>query len=427
MKTILIRQVTIRDPESPLNGQKTNILIINGIIQDIGDSLRDADEVLEGEGAWVMPGLIDLLAYCGEPGDEIREDLQSLSEAAAAGGYTKVAVYSGKEPQPYNGAALSYIKRKGAGLKAELLPIACPSENGKGEEMSELYDLERQGAIAFFNGQEPISDAGLKSRLLEYTRNLETPLFLYPYDKKLAPHGMVHEGVTSTVMGLKGIPEASESTMLLADIELCLWLERPLNTLNISAGNSLDIIGAARKRGLEIKVGVPVHNLLYEEKDLGDFDENYKMLPPLRSAKDRKRLLLGVEKGEVDAVYSNHVPLDEESKKVEFEYSAFGAIGIQTTLNMLLLALGEEKTAQLAPKLLSHGPAEMLGLNAHIIKKGNPAELCIFHPGIEWTFNKENNKSLSANSSLFNRRLKGAVIGTVSRGQLHRNAIRENK
>lgn len=419
MSTILFTNITVADSNSNYNGKKLNIVFNNGSIASIGTENFSADQTIDAEGYCISPGWIDALAFCGEPGEEWKESIASLSAAAQAGGFTRVASYCGVHPVSDNGAAVSSIFEKGKNLPTRILPIGTLTKDAAGKEMAELFDMQSQGAVAFFDGDHSITQNGIKSRILEYANNFNAPVFLYPFDRSLAIGGSMHEGAASTRLGLKGIPSISEVSALKADLELASWLKTPLRVVRISSAESVELVRKAKAAGQEVYAMVPVMNLLYTDAALHEFDENYKVLPPLRTQADKDALIAGLLDGTIDAVCSNHVPQDTESKDVEFDYSAYGASTVQTVLPMLVEALGNNITPEILEKALSSGPARFLGFEIAKITEGSQGDFTIFGLNQEWEFSKSANLSRSANHPLLGKMLKGNILGTISQGQFY--------
>lgn len=422
MSTLIIKNATIADPGNALNGEKLHIFIENGVIKSISDKGDGvADQVVDAEGYYVSCGWIDTLAYCGEPGEEWKEDLNSLAAAAAAGGYTSVAAFCGNHPYPDKASAIASLVSASASLPCNILPYGTATKGREGKEISEMFDMKKAGAVGFFDGDSALCNQGLKSRLLEYAKNCDVPLMLFPFNSDLAPGGMMHDGVQSNSMGLKGIPSICETAEVNADLELAAWLNTPLRLARISTAGSVERIRTAKKEGIQVTAITPAMNLLFTDSDLAAFDENYKVLPPLRTETDRMTLVAGLLDGTLDAVCSNHKPQDTENKDVEFEYAAFGAATIQNTFHILVQALGDKITAEHVAQWLAHGPRKYLGLDAARLNAGQQADLTLFQFAGAVHYTDALHKSKSNNNPMLHRELNGQVLGTVCRGELHLN------
>jgi dihydroorotase len=233
---------------------------------------------------------------------------------------------------------------------------------------------------------------------------------------------MMHDGVQSNSMGLKGIPSICETAEVNADLELAGWLKTPLRLARISAAGSVERIRMAKKEGIQVTAITPAMNLLFTDNDLAEFDENYKVLPPLRTETDRMSLMAGLLDGTLDAICSNHKPQDTENKDVEFEYAAFGAATIQNTFHILVQAMGDKITAAHVAQWLAHGPRKYLGLDATALKVGEPADVTMFSFSGSVHFTDALNQSKSNNNPMLHRELNGKVLGTVCRGEWNANS-----
>jgi dihydroorotase len=418
---ILIRAVQIADPASVYDGKQADILIENGIIQQVETAIdATADLEIQAGGYIASPGWLDAYATCGEPGEEWKEDLQSLAKAAAAGGFTSVAVRSGLHPVADNASAITSLVQKGENLPVNVLPLGTLTTAGDGKEMAELFDMMENGATGFTDGEHPIASTGLITRILEYSRDMKKPVYFFPMDKELAPGGKMHEGLVSTSLGLKGMPVISETAPLEAFLKIAQWLKAPARINGISSAASVDAIKAARAAGVDVRVTVPVFNLLFTDEALEQFDENHKVLPPYRTAKDKQALVQAVSDGIIDAVVSNHQPQDIENKAVEFDYAAWGASSVQTVLQALVAA-GMTDLRFIYAALVS-GPRKFMGLPVPGIAQGQPADITVFSTTTAWEFSQQNDFSKGVNNPLRGQTLKGQVLGTVCKGAWHPNS-----
>lgn len=416
MNRIFISDIIVADPRSKHFGKKLNVRIHDGVADFNVTEPDNTDFVVSGNGAYISPGWIDSMAFCGEPGEEWREDLISLTNAAAAGGFTQVAAFCGNHPVPDKASAIQSILKKAGGLKAQILPMGAATKNCAGSEMAEIFDLKQAGAVAICDGDKPLNHAGLKARIMEYASHINVPFIDIPMHTDLMANGTVHDGRSGNALGLKGIPSVAEYNAIQTTAEIAKWLNLPVRFTGISSAKSTSVIHQLKSEGLNIKSGVAVMNLLFSDEDLREFDENCKVLPPLRSVEDRQALIDALKDGILDMVYSNHVPQDSESKSVEFEYAAFGAITLQSALGMLILALKDELKPEMVAQWLSIGPAEFLNLPLPIIESGEPANYTLFSLEGSWVLNQQTSKSKSRNTPLWNSQIPGTVLGTIVSG-----------
>lgn len=411
MKTQLIKKVTLVQKGHPLHLKSVNLLLENGILKEISEQAinTDADIAYDANGAFMSAGWVDLLCMAGYPGEEWKEDLESLTLAASAGGYTHVALLSGTDPLPYYASAIQSLKQTKNGV--EIMPLGLPSHKGAGQDLSEIYDMYQSGAVGFFNGENLIEDLGLLRRILEYAQVHSFPIFVQPGNSKLAAGGTVHEGNVHVTLGLKGIPEMAETTYVDSVLQIAAYLKTPVHFTRISAAKSIELIQNANIEG--VTCAVPVMNLMYDENALSQFEENFKTNPVLRSAKDKAQLIAFAKEGKINAVISNHQPLDTESKKVEFEYAEFGAATIQHTFNMLCEALGADIDATLISELLSNGPRNVLHMENSSFEIGKPADFTFFDLQDKTKVVSTNNYSKGVNNPVMNCTLHGKVLGTI--------------
>ncbi|MSP57539.1 MAG: hypothetical protein EXR17_01630 [Flavobacteriaceae bacterium] len=419
--TLLLQNAKLFSPMHGLHDKVVEILVKNGLIEAVGEGLgMAASELIDCEGAYVSAGWLDAFGVCPDPGEPWKESLQSYADAAQQGGFVQVAALCGSAPKPDNESVIAQVLQVGSNLRAEILPIGHATIQGDAKEMSEVHEMHRAGAIAFTDGIRCSASVGLRYKIMQYTQSLSLNYLHFPYQKALAPDGKIHEGMVNASLGMKGIPSIAETVELLADIEIAKYLKTPLRVMGISCSESVSLIRAAKKEGLKIYAAVPVMNLLYTDEALLDFDENFKLLPPLRSENDRKSLLLGLLDGTLDAVVSNHHPEDIESKKVEFDYSAWGANTLAQVFPMMCKAF-ENETAENWLPLLYRGSRTFLGLPEHDIYVGAEASFTIFSIDGSYSANEDQNKSKAYNLPSPNAILKGCVLGTIRKGCYMKN------
>ncbi|HRD81525.1 MAG TPA: dihydroorotase [Saprospiraceae bacterium] len=412
---LLLRQATIVDPASPHNGHTTDIHILAGRIEAIGEHLQASGaEVIEGKGAWCSPGWLDFGTQGGDPGLEHREDFNSLSEAALAGGYTTLVCAPNTDPPLHSKSEIAYLMAQNRRLPVQLLPLGAASMHCQGKDITEMLDMRAAGAVAFGDGHTPIANSGLMLRALQYATAFDGIIVNRPSDAGIAGGGQLHEGAISTRLGLRGIPALAEQLMTERDLHLLEYTGSRLHLWGLSTRGAVEMVRRAKKAGLRVTASVAALNLLFTDEVLGDFNENFKVLPPLRSEDDREALLEGLEDGTLDFIFSNHLPLDTEAKDREFPYADFGAIGLQTAAAALHTHLGLRFSPQQWIKWLALRPREIFGLPAPSVQVGVQAWLTLFQPNAEWTFQREHILSKSHNSPLIGQSFKGRVWATIS-------------
>lgn len=420
---VLYKQIRILSPSKKIPRKKVDLLISNGVIKKISDKIKapKGAKVLAYPDAYCSIGWMDVGVHCGEPGFESRETFQSIRSAAANGGFTSIIVSPDLHPVTDNKSQIAYIKGGNANAAVNIMPMGSISLAGKGEDISEMMDMHEAGAVAFTDGNKSIQSGGLIQRALHYAKSFDGLIYNQPNDASLSSEGQMNEGAISTMLGLPGIPKLAEELMLKRDLDLCAYTDSKLHCANISTAQSVRLIKAAKKSGLKVTASTPIMNLCYNDEALKGFDVNYKVFPPLREAKDQKALLKGLMDGTIDFVSSNHQPMDEEDKKVEFPYASFGTTSIETIFPLILRLLSDKFTLVDAIKALAYNSREVFNLPIPKILEGEQANLCIFSISQEWTYQKSNIKSKSKNSPFIGDTLTGRVYSVYNQGVLVEN------
>ena len=420
---ILLKQVYIIDPNSSFNGKKMDVLIENGYIKKINKSISEEKaQLIRENGLHICPGLFDFSVDFGEPGDEHKETLQSGCEAAINGGFTGFGLNPTNTPPRDNKSAISFCKNYTKHLPIEAFPYGCISKDMKGEQLAEMFDMFKAGAVAFTDFKKPIKQSGLLSRALLYSKNFDGLIISFPHDPTIAPNGQMNEGVNSTQMGVDGIPDLAEKTFLNRDLYINQYNESRIHFNIISSSSSVDDINLAKKDKQDVSCGTSIYHLLFDDSMLLEFNSNFKFLPPLRTSNDRDSLLKGLKDGTIDLITSNHQPNHIESTQVEFTQAAFGAIGTQIAFPLALTYLKEFIGLEGIISKMAINPRSILHLDIPIIKENHKANITIFNPSTKWIFSKKDNKSISENTPLFDTELEGKVFGTILNHQIHLNS-----
>lgn len=412
---ILLQNTTIVDPGGPLHGLRKDVLVSEGTIREISDSIDPGNaEIWSSDGQHLSPGWVDIGAYTMDPGFEHREDLDSLRMAAAAGGYTAVAAFPNTEPFVHAKAEVLYLQQGNDRHPVRVLPIGAVSRNGAGEDLAEIYDMYMSGAVAFSDGSNPIQRSGLLLRALQYVKAFDGLVIDQPLDLSLASRGQVHEGPVSTALGMRGIPSLAESSMVYRNIQLLQYADSRLLLHGISSADSLGMIRSARASGLRLSASVTIWNLAFTDEELADFNTLFKLMPPLRSDSDREALRSALREGTIDAIVSGHHPLEDDQKDVEFPYAGFGACGLESTFALCRTSLGESGIGlDVIVSLLSHGPRKLLGLPEIHVEPGARADLTVFQPDLPWTYRLSAQHSKGRNTPLEGKRLTGRPYGVI--------------
>lgn len=410
---ILIKDAEIIDDRSPLHKQKKNIFISGGFIKSISDQISPADTIVEGAGLQVSIGWFDMRSFFGDPGYEYKEDLDSGCRAAAAGGFTDVALLPNSKPVVQSKNAISYLKSHNYRSLTQIHPIGAATIDLKGEDITEMIDMKHAGAVAFSDGFKPIWNTDILLKSLLYLKNLDALLIQKPEDKWLNMLGMMNESAASAGLGLKGMPAIAEAVAIERDLRILEYCGGRLHFANISTARAVDLVRNAKKRGLQVTCDIAAHQLSFTDDDLSGFDSNLKVNPPFRGQRDILELKKGLQDGTIDAIVTSHNPQDEESKMVEFDMAEFGIIGLQTAFP-LINNLADEMDMSLLIRKITVVPRKLFGLPVPEIKEGAPASLTVFSPDAEWVFDKHNNYSRSANSPFLGKTLRGKAVATIN-------------
>lgn len=414
---ILLKQVTVADPVSPYNGSVQDILIYNGIIEKIGTDVGEADEEIQFENVYASPGWTDVFAHFADPGYEFKETLETGIAAAVAGGYTHVFTLPNTNPIVHNKTQVEYIVQRAKQLAIHVRPLGAVTKSCEGKELAEMYDMYSSGAAAFSDGTNSIQSAGLMVKALQYVKTFNGVIVQIPVDKSIGAFGLMHEGITSTRIGLPGIPAMAEELMIARDIKLARYADSKLHFTGVTTAKSLEYIKRAKDAGLKITCSVTPYHLFFCDEDLQTYDTNLKVSPPLRSRADMMALREAVRNGLVDCIASHHLPQEWDSKTCEFEYAKHGMIGLQTSFAAVKTAIPELSTNDIAA-LFSVNARKIFNLPVSTIYEGEVAEITLFNTDEENVFTREANKSKSYNSAFINKVLKGKVIGIYAKGSL---------
>lgn len=409
---LLLKNALIFDSQSSFHNKKRDILIENGVITDIGNNLS-AKNSKDLKGQIVTPGLIDLFAHFNEPGFEHKETLASGIEAAAFSGFTDICVVPNTDPVIESKSDVIFLKSKSS-QGVSIHPIAAVSEGTRGENLTEILDLNSAGAIAFSDGLQPIWNSELLLKALQYVQKFDGLIINRAKDLHLSQHSHMHEGVVSTSMGIKGEPALSEELSLKRDIEILRYAGGRMHFTHLSTAKSVELIKEAKKSGLQVTCDVAIHQLLYTDQYLLPFDSSLKVDPPFRTEKDRKALINGVKSGVIDAIVSSHQPQDIENKELEFDLAAFGMCSLPTLFSNLI-KLEPQLPLEVSIERLTKGPRAILRMDEIKIEKGSVARLAIFDRSKEWIFNSTINPSFSNNSPLLGETMKGKCSGILNK------------
>lgn len=419
MNNLLLRQVTVLDPGGPLHNTVTDLHIVDGRLARAGQKLPKGDAVVIAmDGLYASPGWVDLRAHFRDPGEEYKEDLASGLDAAAAGGFTAVAVLPGTKPVTDNRAGVEYLLRKSQGHIVRVLPLGALTKGMAGKEIAELFDMHQAGAVAFTDDLSPVRNARLMMLALQYAMNFDGRVMALPLDTDLAAMGQMHEGVMSTRLGMRGIPAMAEAVRLARDLQLLEYTGSRLHVSTLSTAEGVELVRKAKAEKLNVTASVAAHHLMLDDGVLRGFDTNYKVLPPLRSPEHIEALRDGVKDGTIDCVVSDHRPEDVEHKRIEFAQAAFGAIGLETAFAVANTALKSRMTVLRMVERFCQGPRAALGLPVPHLVEGETLEATFFAPGHQWMLTAADIASKSHNSPFIGHRFTGKAMGIAANGQV---------
>lgn len=415
----LIKNATIIDATSPYHNQKKDILISDGKLEIIANSIPQKDNytVVEKENLHISCGWFDSSVSLGEPGYEERETLKNGLHVAAKSGFTCIAVNANTNPVIDSKSAVEFLISKAFNSATKLYPIAALTKECKGVEISEMYDMQQSGAVAFADYNKPIENDNLMKIALLYAQNFDGLVLSFPKNNSIAGDGIANEGINSTKLGLKGNPALAEHIQIARDLYLLEYTGGKLHIPTISTAKSVSLIRDAKKKGLKVTCSVAAHHLVLTDDELHSFDSNFKTNPPLRTKDDVKALQKGVETGVIDIITSDHNPIDIEHKKVEFSEAKDGVIGLES-------AFGAVNSVLNLPDFIAcftTKPKTIFGIKNHSISEGNIADITLFNPEIEDIFTNNHILSTSKNSPFINKKLKGKVYGIFANNQLITN------
>jgi len=362
---------------------------------------------------FLSTGWFDLGAFVGDPGLEHKEDLQSLAKAAQAGGFTEVAVLPNTQPVIQSKNEATFISRNNDSRLVQIYPMAAVTRNCKGEELTEMIDLREAGAVAFTDGLHSLWHTDIFLKALQYLQKFQGVLVDHPEDIWLNRFGQMHEGINSTVLGLKGMPRIAEEVAIARNLELLAYAGGKLHFARLSTAKAIDQVRSAKKKGLNVSCDITSYQPLMDDSVLSDFDTNYKVNPPLREQKDQDALLKGLKDGTIDILCTGHLPHDDESKMLEFDMADFGIINLQTFASQLSSLSQDIGWDDLILKVTDN-PRMILGMEVPVIEVEAKANLTLFDPSHEWTFTAQENFSRAKNSPWLGTKVKGKAIGVVN-------------
>ena len=425
MKEKILSNVRIIDPSQKMDEIGNIIINDKGKIKSIGKDVKKSDasnsaERIDLDGNIAIPGIVDMKAFVGEPGFEYKENFRTLSQAALAGGVTSIVTMPNTKPIIDNVSMVDFIIRRGRDkAKVNLFPCASITKQTKGEQMTEFGLLKARGIVGFSDVNKTIQNTELMSRIMNYASDIDVLIMQHAEDYELSKNSCINEGEVATRLGLQGISDIAEKIIIERDLSLLSEFPCRYHINQISSKNSLNVIKKNKSNGIKFSTGVSINNLSLNQNDIGEFRTFLKLSPPLRSEEDRISLIEGIKNDLIDVIVSDHIPEDEESKRLPFAQAATGSIGIETLLS-LALELFHNKSLSLEQivKCLTINPAKILKIDKGTLKKGSDADICIFDLDKPWKVKAEDLKSKSKNTAVEDRKLQGKVKMTLLSGEI---------
>ena len=322
-------------------------------------------------------------------------------------------------PEIHSKSEVLYLKNNAKGSLLDIFPAGAISQHCAGKDITEMIDMHHSGAVTFTDGSHSVQNSGLMLRALMYVKAFDGVVMNMPSDDSTCNKGQMHEGATSTSLGLKGIPSLSEELMIHRDIYLSEYADSKLHLLNVSSGGTMQAIKEAKAKKIKVSASVPLLNLIYDTTVLENFNPNYKVLPPLREKEDIAALRKALKEDVIDLITSNHTPLEQELKNLEFSNADFGIINLQTFYPLLNTHLGKTLSNIKLVEKLAVNPRQLFNLPISKIEKNEVANLTVFHPKATWTFTEKENLSKSKNSPFFDMEFQGKILATVNNGKVH--------
>ena len=402
----------------PVNGidQQCDIIVQDGVIC-ASDRIGEGDfSVIDAAGCLVVPGLIDMHTHLREPGQEYKEDIVSGALAAASGGFTAVACMPNTSPVNDNSAVCAMILEKARCAAARVYPIGAISKGSEGRQLAEYGELRDAGAVAVSDDGLPVIDSQLMRRALEYASDFDLAVIAHCEDPALST-GVMNEGEMSTLLGLKGIPNAAESVMVYREIALAEFTGKKVHIAHVSTAMSVDLIRQAKSRGVRVTAETAPHYFTLTDEAVSGYTTSAKMNPPLRTSEDRAAIISGLQDGTLDAIATDHAPHSTLEKEMEFDAAAFGIIGLETAVPLTLALLNQGVIdASRMVELLAVNPARILGVEGGSLAPGAAADITIIDPELQFTYSVDQVVSKSQNSPFLGWSFTGRAMLTMVDG-----------
>jgi dihydroorotase len=423
MAKLLIKSGRVIDPANKVDALLDILIEDDKIARVAGDIRQEADKIIDASGKIIMPGLLDMHVHLREPGREDKETICSATKAALHGGITTVLAMPNTDPAIDSLESIRFLKEAiKRSAKAQVLICAAITRCRKGEELTDIGLLQKEGALAISDDGASVDSDELMLKALKSAKKAGVLTICHCEDKKLSNLGVVNRGFTATRLGLRGISRESEYERVSRDISLAQKSDARVHIAHISCSESVEIVAKAKKKGVKVTCETAPHYFVFSEEELLGYDANFKMNPPLRTGDDVEAIRQGLRQGVIDAIASDHAPHTENEKEIEFERAEFGVIGLETELAAAITWLvkpGLISWDELV-RVMSLNPSRILGIDRGSLGAGKAADLIVVDPDAQWEVKKENFFSKSRNSSFLGRRLSGIVECTVFKGKANK-------
>jgi dihydroorotase len=421
MSKLVIRNGRIVDPANNVD-RVADLAIDNGVIREIASDIDTTGaEVFNASGLIVAPGFIDMHVHLREPGFEYSETIETGSHAAAAGGFTSICCMPNTQPVNDSPTVTHYIlERARQKAPVNVYPIGAITKGSAGEELASIASMQKAGIVAISDDGRPVMNARVMRRAMEFATSLNLPVIQHCEDLNLSAGGVMHEGLQSTRLGLRGIPRASEDVMVARDILLAELTGVRYHVAHISSKNSVDMVAFAKSKGLPVTAEATPHHFVLVDMEMPPYDSNYKMKPPLRASADVNAVMAGLSNGTIDAIATDHAPHPGDEKMQEFERCPFGILGLETAIGLSIEHLyrpGKVQLSQLV-SLFTVSPAQILSLNRGTLSPGAPADVTVFSLDQGWTYDVNRSASKSRNSPFHGHTFQGGPVATVVGGNI---------
>jgi dihydroorotase len=421
MRNIHIKNGHVIDPKNKIDAI-TDVFVSDGKILALGDAPASfkADETIDATGLIVCPGLVDLSARLREPGDEYKATLVSELHAAVAGGITSLSCPPDTDPVLDEPGLVEMLKHRTKQLKlAKVYPLGALTTQLKGQTLSEMSQLAAAGCVGFSQANIAINDTQVLWRAMQYAATFDFTLFLSAEEPFLAKGGVAHDGEVATRLGLKGIPSAAEALALASILRIAQETNATIHITRISTAESVEMIRDAKKQGLKVTCDVAANQLHLTEHDIGFFNSHCHLKPPLRTERDKTALCMGLKDGTIDAICSDHAPVDDDAKLVPFAQAEVGATGLELLLPLTLKWAEQNKVPlSSALSLITENSAAILSITAGDLTIGNPADICLFNADEYWEISTSTITSMGKNTPFLGLELAGKVKSTIALGDI---------